>query len=42
LPRLAEDIEYRLLGDNLILLDTRARLVVDRMPSAILCPRHAF
>jgi hypothetical protein len=37
LPRLAEDIEYRFVGRDLILVDTRARLVVDRMPLAILC-----
>jgi hypothetical protein len=37
LPRLAEDVEYRLLGRDLILVDTRARLVLDRMPLAVLC-----
>jgi hypothetical protein len=37
LPRLPEDIEYRFLGRDLILVDTRARLVVDRMPLATLC-----
>ena len=39
LPRLAEDVEYRLLGRDLILVDTRARLVLDRMPLAILCSK---
>ena len=38
LPRLPPDIEYRFLGRHLILVDTRAQLLVDRMPSAILCP----
>lgn len=37
LPRLPEDMEYRFLGRDLILVDTRARLVVDRMPLATLC-----
>jgi hypothetical protein len=37
LPRLPDDMEYRFAGRDLILVDTRARLVVDRMPAAILC-----
>jgi hypothetical protein len=37
LPRLTEDVEYRFLGRDLILVDLRARLVVDRLPLAIAC-----
>ena len=38
LPRLPEDIEYRFLGRHLILLDTRANLILDRIPFAIRLP----
>ena len=41
LPRLPDDIEYRFLGRDLILVDVRARLVVDRMPLAIFCSEQA-
>jgi hypothetical protein len=34
LPPLPENIEYRFLGRHLILLDTRASLIIDRMPNA--------
>jgi hypothetical protein len=37
LPSLPADIEYRLLGRHLILLDTRATLILDRIPYAIQC-----
>jgi hypothetical protein len=37
LPRLPDDIEYRFLGRDLILLDARARVILDRIPSAIPC-----
>ena len=37
LPRLPDDIEYRFLGRHLILLDTRASVILDRIPSAIQC-----
>jgi hypothetical protein len=37
LPRLADDVEYRFLGGDLILVDLRSRLVVDRLPLAIAC-----
>ena len=37
LPRLPEDIEYRLVGNHLILFDTRARLLIDRMALAVSC-----
>jgi hypothetical protein len=37
LPRLPAAIEYRFVGPDLILLDTRANIVVDRMASAIRC-----
>jgi hypothetical protein len=35
LPSLPDDIRYRFLGRHLILLDTRANLILDRMPCAI-------
>jgi hypothetical protein len=37
LPRLPDDIEYRFLGRHLILLDTRASVIVDWIPYAIQC-----
>lgn len=37
LPRLPDDIEYRFLGRDLILLDTRASVILDRIPYAIRC-----
>jgi hypothetical protein len=37
LPRLPDDIEYRFLGPHLCLLDTRANLIVDWIPYAIVC-----
>ena len=39
LPRLPEDIEYRFLGRDLILHDTRANVILDRIPCAL--PGHA-
>ena len=38
LPRLPEDIQYRFLGRHLILFDTRASLIIDRIPYAIRYP----
>ena len=35
LPRLPDDVEYRFLGRDLILLDTRASVILDRIPRAI-------
>ena len=35
LPRLPEDLEYRFIGDRLILLDVHAQLVIDFMDAAI-------
>jgi hypothetical protein len=35
LPRLPDDIQYRFLGRHLILLDTRANVILDRIPFAI-------
>jgi hypothetical protein len=35
LPRLPDDIEYRFLGRHLILYDSRANVILDRMPCAI-------
>jgi hypothetical protein len=37
LPPLPDDIEYRFLGRHLILLDIRARVILDRIPYAIRC-----
>jgi hypothetical protein len=37
LPRLPDDIEYRFLGRHLILHDTRANVILDRIPYAIQC-----
>ncbi len=37
LPRLPDDIEYRFLGRHLILLDTKASVILDRIPYAIQC-----
>jgi hypothetical protein len=35
LPTLPEGLEYRFLGQHLILLDTRANMILDRIPYAI-------
>lgn len=35
LPRLPADVEYRFVERHLILLDTRAKLILDRIPYAI-------
>ena len=35
LPALPRDLEYRFVGRTLILLDTRSKLIVDRIPSAV-------
>lgn len=37
LPALPDDIQYRFLGRHLILLDTRANVILDRIPYAIQC-----
>jgi hypothetical protein len=37
LPKLPDDIEYRFVGRHLILIDTRARVIIDRLPNAIQC-----
>jgi hypothetical protein len=37
LPRLPDDIQYRFVGRHLILLDTRAGVILDRVPYAINC-----
>ena len=37
LPRLPEDVQYRFLGRHLVLHDTRANLILDRIPYAIRC-----
>ena len=38
LPRLPADVEYRFLGRHLILHDTRANVILDRIRDAIDCP----
>ena len=38
LPRLPADVDYRFLGRHLILHDTRANVILDRIPQAIACP----
>jgi hypothetical protein len=35
LPKLPDDIEYRFLGRHLVLHDTRANMILDRIPCAI-------
>jgi hypothetical protein len=37
LPTLPDDIQYRFLGHQLILLDTKANVILDRIPCAIPC-----
>ena len=37
LPTLPDDVEYRFLGRHLILLDTLANVILDRIPYAIQC-----
>ena len=37
LPRLPDDLQYRFLGPHLVLHDTRANVIVDRLPCAIRC-----
>ena len=39
LPQLPADLEYRFIGHHLILVDTRANVILDRMPCAIDCAR---
>jgi hypothetical protein len=34
LPALSEDLEYRFIGDNLILLDAHAHVIADFIPDA--------
>jgi hypothetical protein len=38
LPQLPDDIRYRFLGRHLVLLDTRANVILDRIPFAIQLP----
>jgi hypothetical protein len=38
LPRLPADVEYRFIGQHLILRDTRANVILDRIFNAIACP----
>jgi hypothetical protein len=37
LPTLPDDIQYRFLGRHLIFFDTRASVILDRIPYAIQC-----
>ena len=39
LPTLPDDVQYRFVDRDLILYDTRANLMLDRIPSAIGCSR---
>ena len=39
LPKLPDGLEYRFVERHLILLDTRARLIIDRIPYAVEVPR---
>ena len=39
LPKLPDDIEYRFLGRHLVLHDTRANMILDRIPCAV--PGHS-
>jgi hypothetical protein len=39
LPALPDDVQYRFIRRSLILYDTRPNLILDRIPSAIACPR---
>jgi hypothetical protein len=34
LPKLAEDLEYRFVGENLIILDSHAHVIADFIPDA--------
>ena len=40
LPRLPEDVQYRFLHRDLILHDSRANVILDRIDEAIRCPRE--
>jgi hypothetical protein len=37
LPTLPDGIQYRFLGRHLVLHDTRANVILDRIPNAVLC-----
>ena len=37
LPTLPDDLQFRFLGRNLVLYDTRANMILDRIPYAIRC-----
>ena len=39
-PELPADAYYRFLGQNLILHDTRADLILDKIEHAVTCPRR--
>jgi hypothetical protein len=41
LPALPDGLEYRFLGHQLILHDTRANVILDRMPCAIECVKRS-
>jgi len=40
LPQLPADLQYRFTGHHLILIDTRANVILDRIPCAIDCARR--
>jgi hypothetical protein len=37
LPELPDDVNYRFLGRDLVLHDTRANIILDEIPDAIRC-----
>jgi len=39
LPKLPSDLEYRIVGQELVLLDTKANLIVDLLPDALPGPQ---
>ena len=40
LPSLPPDVYYRFLGRDLVLHDTRANVILDEIPDAVVCPRR--
>jgi hypothetical protein len=39
LPKLPPELEYRIVGQELVLLDTKANLIVDLLPDALPGPQ---
>jgi len=40
MPQLPDELEYRLVGDSLVLRDTEANLIVDYIPNIAPTPKH--